>query len=381
MGIVTVPKFAFPPQWQEVAGSASPVTLDAADKRIAHIFAITKNGTLDKFEFLTGPTVAVNAASVIRVSFRGIVAATGEPSGVNDQRRNILGSALSANTWISPGVITDDGSGGGVKRVVTRGDLLAIHIEYTSFTGGDDLDIAVLGGRFLTGKSGSCDGFPYDLFQSGGSWDRSPAPSGSGPIAFALKYADGTYTRPIAPGQFGVTTIGSNPIFDSADTPDERGNIFTLTVPIRVTGANVAVAASPGDAYEVVLIDTDGSTELEAVTVDGDHATNLGPQPRFVPFDASHELAIGTYRLTIRPTTGNVAVANIIVDDNAVLESVFNKNWFGTSRADAGAWTEEDTRFYFLNLVVDGLEEGSGAAGGGGGAVLSDRGFVRGMVS
>lgn len=377
MGIVSVPKFTVPPLWLE--SSESPVTLDAADKRAACVFAITKSGTLDKFEFLTGNTVSVNAASVIRVSFRVVVSATGEPSGVAAQYRDILGSALSGNAWISPGLMTSDGTDGGAKRVVIRGDLVVVVIEYQSFTAADDIDLAAVGGRSTDARSGGSDGFPYDLFQSSGSWDKFP---NSERIVFALKYDDGSYGRPLVPGLIGASTsISSNPFYSSASAPDERGNRFTLPVPMRVTGALVNVAVGAGETYEVVLIDTDGTTELEAVLIDGDQGINTSGDPRFVPFATQHELAIGTYRLTIRPVTGNVGTRNIVVDSAAGLESVFNQLWYGTSRENLGAWTDETTRFYLLGLVIDGLEEGSGAAGGGGGVVLSDRSFVRGMIS
>lgn len=378
MGIVTVPKFLLPPPWLE--GFPTSVALDASDKRIACVFAVPKSGTLDKFEFLTGTTVSVNAASVIRVSFRDLVNSTGEPSGVTDQYRDILGSALSANTWISPGLMTSDGTDGGVKRVVTRGDLLVIVIEYQSFTGGDDLDIQELSGRGTSGAGGSCEGFPYNLFQSAGSWDRDPA--AIGPPLFALKYSDGTYGRPIAPGLIGASTVSVSPAFNSGSTPDERGNIFTILFPIRVTGAWVSVdPAVAASDFQVVLVDTNGTTELEAVAVDGAQPTGAA-EPRFIPFAAVHELAIGTYRLTIRPTTvNNVSVKNVTVSATAILESVFNLSFYGTSRTGAGAWTEEDTRFYLLGLVVDGLEEGASAAGAPASGILSDRGFRRGMIS
>lgn len=378
MGIVTVPKLLLPPPWLE--GSQGSAQMNAADERIAHVFAVSKSGTLDKLEFETAAGVSVNAGSVIRVSFRALVAATGEPSGVNDQFRDILGSALSGNAWISPGLMTSDGTDTGAKRVVTRGDLLVVVFEYQTFTGGDDLNLSRLPGRSTAQVSGSADGFPYDLFQSGGSWDKAPVLHG--PLSFALKYDDGTYGRPIAPGQFGATEVSNNPFFNSGSTPDERGNRFVLPFPVRATGAWVSVATEDVDDFEVVLIDTDESTELETITVDGAHSAGVAPSPRFIPFAASQELGItGTYRLTIRPTTVNsLAVQNVVVDATALLESVFNLNWYGTSRTNAGAWTDENTRFYQMGLVIDGLEEGSGAAGAPASGVLSDRSFLRGMI-
>ncbi len=370
MGIVAVPKFVVPPTWLDDTGVIK--TIAAATDRIAHVFAVTKSGTLDKFEFQTQSTVSVNAASVIRVSFRSVVAGTGEPGAV-DQFRDILGSALAANTWTSPGLMTDDGTDTGAKRVVTRGDLICIVIEYQSFTAGDDIDISTIGGRSTAAKSGACDGFPYDLFQSGGSWDLSPATDS---VRFALLYDDATYGRPISPGHAGATDTA---IGFSATL--EIGNIFTLVFPIRVTGAHVAVyGLNPADVYEVVLLDTDGTTELETVIVDGDHEATSDNLPRFVPFAAEHELGIGTYRLIVRPTTGVAFLLYFGVDATEQLESAFNLNWHGTFR-DGGGWTENDLRFYKIGLVINGLEEGSTAVGGPGGGALSDRGFVRGMIS
>ena len=386
MSIVAVEKFLLaPPGLEGVASSDNDVNLSAADHRIAHVFTVTKSGILDKFEFAINPVGAtVDNASVIRVSFRAVVAATGEPAGAIDQYRDILGSAISPGIWLSPGLMTSDGTDSGVKRTVTRGDLMCIVIEYQTFTASDNLAVSVARGRVTGASLGpSCNVFPYELSQSGGSWDKSAVIDG--PVMFALKYADGTYGRPIAPGQGGTLTKIEGNTFNAASTPDEKGNRFVLPFPVRVTGAVVRVSPAAGADFEVVLIDTDGSAELEAVAVDAEHGTvtsSANPNPLFVPFAAQHELAIGTYRLTVRPTTANVLrVASVTVDAAAIMESVYNLNWFGTSRANLGAWTEEDTRLYLFGLVVDGLEEGSGAAGGGGGGGFSDRSFVRGMIS
>ena len=380
MSLVTVAKLLLPPPWLEGDGALS--TLNAADDRIAFVVTVPKSGVLDKFEFLIGDPVSVNAASVIRVSFRVVVGATGEPAGGADQYRDILGSALLASTWISPGLMTDTGADGGAKRTVTRGDLIVLVIEYQSFTAADSFPVSTTGGRSTAGMSGSSDGFPYNLFQASGSWSKTTVDEFP---AFALLYDDGSYGSPLAPGHV-LSAASSAPTYNTASTPDERGNRFTLPFPVRATGAWVSVRSVLDTAdFEVVLIDTDESTELEAVAVDGAHsADNTITTPRFIPFATPQELTDidGVYRLTVRPTTvNNVKIQNAVVANAAMMESLFNKNFHGTSRVNLGAWTDAPRSFYHVGLVLDAIEEGSGGGGGGGGATLSDRGFVRGMIT
>lgn len=379
MSIVTVPRLLMPSPFADNLGGAN-IQIDAADKRVATVFVVPNSGTLDKMEFWTSSTVSINAASVVRVSFRSLVSGTGEPSGVVDQYRDILGSAFAANSWISPGLMTSDGTDTGAKRVVNRGDIVVCVIEYQSFTGGDDLTFIAFRGRVSAGVSGAADGFPYDLFQSGGSWDKTPA---TDPLSMALLYSDASYGSPISPGRPGGLRGFEATSYNSGSTPDERGNRFTVGAPVRVTGAWVAVTpAVTGSDFELVLVDTDTTTELEAVTVEGYGSATNFPDHRFITFAAKHTLSPGgVYRLTIRPTSVNaLSHPAAIMNASAVLASLYNENWYATTRTGAGAWTDDQTRSHLSGLIVDGIHEG-GVPGGGGGGAVSDRGFNRGMIS
>ena len=120
--------------------SFSTFLIDAAGERVAFVIRVPKTGTLDKAEFRVG-TVAINAASQVRVSFQDISAANGDPDGTQDQFRDIAGSAFASNTWMVPGLMTSDGTDTGVKRSVTQGDLLSVVIEYQTFTAADSVNV------------------------------------------------------------------------------------------------------------------------------------------------------------------------------------------------------------------------------------------------
>lgn len=354
MAIVAVPPFTIPGLQGQAAGAPGYTadTMAASGARVAMLIGIDQAGTLDWFEFRTG-AVTNNPDNGIRFSFQNINPADGNPDGTQDQFRDWTGT-LSANTWqVPPGVMTDDGTDGGAKRVVSAGDRLFCVVDFVSFVAGDSFQVTNYGvNTFLN---------YYVAVHNGSSWSKQidVIPT------IALKYADGTY-KPVHPlgAVFPMATINTR-TFNSGSTPDERAVRFTLDAPMRVAGVWVRIDLDA--AADVVLYDTGGSVVASGSLLATERASTAG-LPVFVPFVSRPTLTAGAvYRVAVKPTTtSNVSVYDYAVASAARLAGApTGATWYSSTRTDAGSWTDDDTIVpSWTALVIDGIDDGTVTAGG-----------------
>jgi len=103
---------------------------------------------------------------------------------------------------------------------------------------------------------------------------------------------------------------------NSGSATDEYGNIFQLPVPIRVKGAYAFMDLDAGGDTSFVLYDSDGSTALESVSIDGDLEGGGGEEVVIAQFTTAQSLLANTnYRMSIRPdTTTNVGIMDFTVN-------------------------------------------------------------------
>lgn len=346
--------------------SFSALTLAASTDKVAVVFRVPRTGTLDKFEWMAG-AVSINSGSAVRCSFQDPSTANGDPDGTQDQFRDMAGTAVTANTWMVPGLITSDGTDGGSKRSVTRGDRLCAVLEYQTFTAADSVAVNTIS-SFPT-----IVGFPYPDRQTGGTWTKS-----SNYPVIALKYNDGTYEY-IAANVWPVEGSTAFPALslNTGSTPDEAGNIFQLPFPCRATGA--WVMTNPGAAgrdFDLVLYDSDGSTPLQTTSVDTDVLrTATAPSTVLMHFPTTSALSANTnYRIVFKPTTAsNTSTYECVVNAAAIMAALpGGSNWHKTTRSDAGAWTQDTTNRVMIGLLLDGFDDA--AAGSGGGIRLAGHG-------
>ena len=325
--------------------------LDASGESVIVVFEVPKDGTLDKFEFLLG-TVTQAPANGLKCSFQDVsVAATpATADGTPDQYR-VVTSGLTTNTWVAPGLMTSDGTDTGVKRTVTKGQLLALKVEFESFSASDSLQI-----RFLNNANAAqslTEGlFPYNLANGAVMHGR---------MIVVLKYNDGTYWN-VGGDFFPYSAINSHSVASNT-TPDEVGN--AITFPTGQLASGVWFTVTPTGNFDLVVYD-DASNVLATIS----HNLNLkvaaftaaGVGRRFT---TNLELAAGSlYRVAIKPSTttaltaysGDVAAAAIM---NAM---DLGEDCYWTQRTDGGSWTDTTTRRAMCGFIIAGGEE----AGGGG---------------
>ena len=336
----------------------SVTSLDLTGERLGFVFRAPKAGTLAKVHFGLG---AVVDGQTLKVSFQSVVDAGSynAPDGTVDQFRTVTTTTTTDNgTWKITGIMSDDGSDTGVKRVVTKGEQLAIVIEFDATVGDVDFGVGLYVSQTMLQREG------YHLFYNGSAWG-----SGSNQYpCWALEYDDGSIAY--VEGLIPIQATGSGLIFktvaswSSASTPDEQGIYFKFPFKCKIDGAWFGFEDAPVD---IVLYDSDGSTVLETVNVD--HESHQDPFTKgmgFRPFTAEHTLEADTfYRLVYKGITA-VSTYYFEIATAALMEALIGTlDCYQTERTDAGAWTETTTKLPIIGVRVSALDDGVGGGGGG----------------
>lgn len=328
----------------------SGLLMNASGDRVAFVVECPKDGTLDKFEFMTG-SVTNNPDNGIRLSFQDLDAATGFADGTQDQYRDITG-ALSADTWQVPGLMTSDGTDTGTKRTVASGEMLACVVDFVSFVAGDSFNV----NAFISATNNVAGGH-YVLNGTTGTYTKGTSLL---PL-IALKYNDGTYAKFHLP--IGPWSALTNTVYNSGSTPDEYAMRFQM--PIQCQAIGMWIRADIDNDVEAVLYDS-GSTAQRTVALDKDNQSVAAGQVRLYYFDAITIAANTTYRIALKPTTvSNVTLMRCTIPSNAYLEALpTGAQWYESSRTDAGAWTDTDTNIPMMGLIINGYEATAGGSGG-----------------
>lgn len=326
----------------------STLTIDASGEKVAWIFRAPKTGDLAKVRFRTG---TVTVGDTLKVSFQDLNTATGQADEVVDQFRTVVVGDGDDNTAFLTGLITSDGTDTGTKRAITKGDLVALVIEFNSFVAGN-LQIAttsylanyvfILGPNYLSHKTAA--------------W----AKQGSRGSAFGIEYSDGSYYH--IPDSFPITALTSDAI-NTGTTPDEIGMKFQFPGPVKVDGAWTTMSQNGAADISLVLYDSDGTTELASNTIDEDVTVIPGSVSiAWASFAEQSLVAATNYRLVIKPTTANsVNVQGITVAAAGVLDQLDGgQNFHRTERTNAGAWTDTTTKRPFMGLRLSAIDDGAG---------------------
>jgi hypothetical protein len=351
MAYVDVPgRFIYPKVDETIHNMNNPglsYTLDAAGDYMAFIFAVPKTGTLQTVHIRQTQQTSIQD---LRISFQD-VDSINDPDGTDDQYRVRTPLAGDLNNYVSWGIISSNGTDGGVKRSVTQGDRLAIVIRFESTAG----DIDILRGANRSGTSDEAG--PYCMFSSdsGANW----APQQSWP-AFMLEYTTGIVHVPECfPLKTRNTFSAGN-----ASTPDEVGFKFQVPFKCKVVGAEFNSSAHT-DA--IVGIETSvGGVIATATNALWDGTDNAAGGRRTFMFDhAEVELEANTvYYLTWKPNTATSrSMITWNIEDAAARAGL---PWGTTSsyntRTDGGAWTEDTTITLLMSLIISAIDDGAGGA-------------------
>src|SRR3990167_5540091 len=332
---------------------------DADGEKLAYVGYPTWHGT-DATKTLIGVafqfgTVEKTGGCTVDVSAQD-VADGGNPLLPDETQDQVVTIAnadanFASNTWYSATF--------GTTRTVTRGQPFAVVLEFTPTTGfqaGDSFMLRAINANSPTAISAM-------KSKLSGAW-AAVALTGT----LVLIFNDSTYgrlgsnTQPGANGNTGVA-------FNNASTPDERGNRLVVAAPVGICGIALAASwAGTSSDFDLVLYDTNGTSVLESVSADASKLDNITGHTGGIPFWFDTVVALtasSAYRILLKPTTAN----NVTVFYATVANAAYLGAWtlgtglYGTSRTDAGAWTESDTTRYGVYPILTRLDDGAGSGG------------------
>ncbi|MGH9971508.1 MAG: hypothetical protein ACREBG_27440 [Pyrinomonadaceae bacterium] len=327
----------------------SPLLIDATAEKVAFVFQCPKTGTLDVVGFLLG-SVTQAPANGLTVSFQDVDPATGRPDGVKDQFR-LVSSGIASSAWITTGLLTSDGTDSGTKRTVTKGEILAVVIEFASFLAGDSMSINAGDSSVFDIGAGQ---FPFSaLFTA--SWATSGRT-----LNLALQYSTGIWERII-----GATPASgvANPAFTSATNPNEVGMEFICPVAVRAVGfTGMFRPNGTTSTYRLTLYDS-ANTALATTIIDPDIIRIAGGVglARFQFNGGVTEVEMetgGVYKVALLATgAGNVNVYGFTVNDAAHKSATpWGASASAIQRQGSGAFTKVSTTYYALGLLIDAID-------------------------
>lgn len=323
--------------------------LNASAEKFAMVFRVPKTGTLHKATSRLG---TVTVADDLKVSLQDVDATTGAPNGTPDQYRTISSGSLSSNSFIQTGIITNNGSDGGIARSVTIDQVLACVFEFNSYVSGD---LNFEGVALTESRNGGRGSSYINHYTSAWAKDITCAPM------LTLEYSDGSVE--IVEGAYPPMAFGTT-AFNSGSGSTRYGNYFTLAVPMRCCGL-WASGDMDGD-FDLKLYAADGSTVLGSGSFDKDNRATTGYTVHRCRF-ANVDLAAATaYRVAVVPTSGTSDTFPYF-DVRAQLElDALGGGQVMYSTAYSGSWAQTVTRRYLCGILVNGFDDAAGGSSGGG---------------
>lgn len=340
MAIVTVPQFQLP-AWEQrssnvVAGLAN-VLLDAAGEKVGLVFRPPKSGNIAKVCFRSGAIIASGGNVDVRLE---TLDASGHPSGTLFGTNTNATQAVSTtvNTWYTTTLTA-------VAAVTPASQIGMVLVNSTGNYNLSSMNV----------NHNLASGHPYGFVNQGANVKNIAQ------AVAAFEYDDGSYEYVVGTAPYkDINTVAYN----TGSTPDERGLYFQYPVGIRVWGCWALI--DPDGDGDFNLYDADGSTVLATATTRNAIRATANQGYHVYPFDARATLSAATnYRLTLMPA-GVTSLTLIESDVNSVAlmgGMPGGPNFHHTSRTNAGAWTQTDTKVPWLGLIVDGIDSGGGSSG------------------
>lgn len=361
MAIQTIPGGLWiPPTFPSataIPGFGSINTLSTAALWCGVVFQVPKTGTLDWFEWRQNANTNT-PDNGLRFSFQD-VDANGVPDNTEDQFA-IVTAGFAAGAWLVPaGYMGSTGTGTGTKRSVTRGDWLACVVRIENFVASDSVAMS----NILASGNFALDIDPQLRYvvttsNSGTSWVKSAA----GLPSMALRYDDGTYAEISWP--FHPASVINSRVYNNSSTPDERGLLFQLPFPARISGVSLRIDID--NACDIVLYNAADAIIASASLTSGRRVTTSGVNTR-VNFNTPVNLSRNVdYRVTVLPTTASsINIYDFDVNVTALLQAVDGgSTWMSTQRTNAGAWTNVNTNRPYIGLILDGFDDAVSAGSG-----------------
>lgn len=336
--------------WYQGAPTFSTFTLNQSTDAVEWIFDAVEPATITRLGFRYG--TRTGTPPTYRISLLGVDAA-GNPDYADVRATATITPPASTawdNTWQWVNLAASYG--------VTRGQSLAIAVYHESGTIDASNCSSFVTTLSAAGGTGSMQR-PYSISNDAGARTRSVAPPCYGYGSSTLAYG-----RPAQSSSLTTLQVGT--------TPDEWGVKFSLPAwgsTYQVAGVRVVCVpqiSAAGASLRLQLYDTDGTTVLQAVTVD----TNLGSSNgldgsyRYLFDEATlATLQFGsTYRIGLRADTANNQSFRSLTFAAAADKAAWplGETWDQCTRTDDGAWTDTATALPMIDVLLADISGGGG---------------------
>jgi hypothetical protein len=322
------------------AAALSGTALTDADNAVGWSFCVPADGSItDVGVYLTlenGTSPAYNCGLVtLDSSGRPTTTAYG-------------GSAVTSAQWTSVGWKWVTLS---TPATANAGDFAAVHVYPTGTAPDVSNNVSIIGPTGIVVSNGDGSALSYTT-----AWS---ATAGLPPMA--IRYNTGAI--------HGLA-LASNTIHvqvRSNTTPDEVGNLFQVPAAMTCTGARLfAYGAGWGASAtaEVILYNAAGTALATATISDRDFVDDSATLN--VYWDAVSLSALTDYRLIIKPGVaagGDIYTPKWTFESEAGVAAVpEGVRWQYTSRADAGAWTNDNVSVCPMGLWVSDITFSAGGA-------------------
>lgn len=303
--------------------------INAAGEAVATLFIAPKTGIIDRVYFRTA-TVTTGCTLDVRLE---TVGSNGYPSGT------LWGTNTNNTTVIAD---TDDSVYREVTLTagasVTEGDFVYLVLRISSGT-----PSSLLIGR--TGSSYQLDYSAMSIRFSSSAWGTKQQP-----LVAGVRYSDGDYPNLLGYSPFAGAPTAQN--VSDATNPDEYGTKLVLPFGGRIIGFwMISTSVAVSSSFTVKLYNADGSSLLASEAYSRYNVRAAGVH--IWPFRTPYNAPPGTYVASFRGTgTNNIAVSYHNVKHTPVTIT----DW-GTqmTRNNDGAWTEDNTRWPSMGLVIGGV--------------------------
>jgi len=359
MAIQSIPEFYFPHLPEIIltspsfAGSAS-YDITAAGGYAAYVGQATETFTADTVFFRVGSVGAGNSLTA-RVALENVSTSTGLPTVtlLNPSASALIRVTTAGNYQVRfPAPIT-----------VAQGTIFSIVITAIAGSAPNACRFAV----FSDDNPGY--GFPYTLDNAAAG---TPTVTQLAPgIGLALSGVSGVPTKFCWP----MNAVPADAQFGSSSS--FYGNKITVRGKVRVSGATVWGDSLNGGTNQKAVInlyDTNGVDILASADWYSNMPNNSTQNQFKLAFTTPVTIGPGTYFLAANNSS---SVGQVTINYASFSESIWRQAspfggkdvvyCFSTATPDnIDDWTIDETKQFFLGLIVDGVDDGAGGGGGGG---------------
>ncbi len=307
------------------------------------IFRAPKAGTLKTVGFNFN---SVTTAEDVNVELRDVSESTHIPSATVDAFR-LIPSASVVASWVNSGILSDDGTDGGLKKVVTLGQRLCVSFTWPGALG----NITFRCNKVLA--FGRSPNFPYG--RSGVSGGAMTVSQDNGQLKMALEYDDGTFPfvalmMPMV-GNSALVQIQHN-----GGVIDEHG--FRFQVPFDCKASGAWASKSALCEFDVRIL-KDNDSELVKVN----NAANLSRAGMlFTTFPSEVTLLANTWyrQVYLAKTVGVLSQAAVITLDKSGHREAWGEptKLEYTERYQGGSWANDPLRRFDGGLFISAIDDG-----------------------